>query len=90
MTTFLIVSTEQRKRKRNPCIQWDSCAVTITERQQILVKSFRQKVLDKVKVLKCLVTSTRADALMKTIMQKKEGEEKKKVNFMLKCSRMLP
>lgn len=46
--------------------------------------------LDKVKVLKCLVTSTRADALMKTIMQKKEGEEKKKVNFMLKCSRMLP
>lgn len=32
--------------------------------------------LNKVKVLKCLVTSTRADALMKTIMQKEEGKKK--------------
>lgn len=40
--------------------------------------------LDKVKVLKCLVTSTRADALMKTIMQKKEGEGKKKSQFYVK------
>lgn len=90
MTTFLIVSTEQRKRKGIRAFSGTPAPSPLQKDGRYWLKASGQKVLDKVKVLKCLVTSTRADALMKTIMQKKEGEEKKKVNFMLKCSRMLP